>query len=385
MQPGEPRYIMTRDDFPVLCTVLRDCGYALIGPTLRDQAIVYDTIQGIEDLPIGWTDEQDAGRYRLRRRDDNALFGYNLGPQSWKAFLHPPSLSLWKARRTDGGFEVQPVDSTPPRMAFIGVRACELQAIAVQDRVLTGAGYVDPHYASRRGPVFIIAVQCAQAGGSCFCVSMGTGPRAEQGFDLAVTELIAADTHEFVIEVGSETGAGILARVPHRPASEVDRAGAQQASARAAGQMERHMDTGGLKEVLYRNAEHPRWEEVARRCLACGNCTMVCPTCFCSAVEDVTDLDGRTAERVRRWDSCFNSRFAYIHGGSFRDSTRSRYRQWLTHKLASWQDQFGSSGCVGCGRCITWCPVGIDITEEVAAIRASSASAADEQGICDDE
>jgi sulfhydrogenase subunit beta (sulfur reductase) len=184
---------MSRDDFPVLFTVLRDCGYALIGPTLRDQAIVYDTIQGIEDLPIGWTDEQDAGRYRLRRRDDNALFGYNLGPQSWKAFLHPPSLSLWKARRTDGGFEVQAVDSTPPRMAFIGVRACELQAIAVQDRVLTGAGYVDPHYASRRGPAFIIAVQCAQAGGSCFCVSMGTGPRAEQGFDLAVTELIAAD------------------------------------------------------------------------------------------------------------------------------------------------------------------------------------------------
>ena len=376
---------MIRDDFPVLFTVLRDCGYALIGPTRRDQAIVYDTIQGIEDLPIGWTDAQDAGRYRLRRRGDNALFGYNLGPQSWKAFLHPPSLSLWKARRTDSGFEVQPGDGAPPRMAFIGARACELQAIAVQDRVLTGGGYVDPHYASRRGSLFIIAVQCAQAGGSCFCVSMGTGPRAAQGFDLAVTELIAADKHEFVIEVGSDTGAGILARVPHRPASEVDRAEAQQASARAAAQMARHMDTGGLKELLYRNAEHRRWEEVAGRCLACGNCTMVCPTCFCTAVEDVTDLEGQTAERVRRWDSCFNSRFSYIHGGSFRDSTRSRYRQWLTHKLASWQDQFGSSGCVGCGRCITWCPVGIDITEEVAAIRANGASAADQQGICDDE
>jgi ferredoxin len=270
-------------------------------------------------------------------------------------------------------------------MAFLGVRACELQAIAVQDRVLTHPGCVDPHYASRRQPVLIIAVQCSQAGGNCFCVSMGRGPRAEQGFDLAVTELIAPDRHEFVIEVGSETGAGVLARLPHRPASEGDRTGAQEASARAARQMERRMDTRELKALLYRNAEHPRWEAVARRCLACGNCTMVCPTCFCTAVEDVTALDGQTAERLRRWDSCFNSRFSYIHGGSFRESIRSRYRQWLTHKLASWQDQFGSSGCVGCGRCITWCPVGIDITEEVAAIRASSAGAAEGEGICDDE
>jgi len=91
-------------------------------------------------------------------------------------------------------------------------------------------------------------------------------------------------------------------------------------------------------------------------------------------VEDTTDLAGETAERVRRWDSCFNSRYSYIHGGNVRQSTRSRYRQWLTHKVASWHDQFGSSGCVGCGRCITWCPVGIDITEEIAAIRANDGS-----------
>jgi ferredoxin len=376
---------MTREEFPALFTALRDCGYALIGPTLGDQAIVYDSIQGIDDLPIGWTDEQDAGRYRLRRRDDNALFGYNLGPQSWKALLYPPALSLWKARKTDSGFEVLPADGAAPRMAFIGARPCELHAIAVQDRVLSGAGYADPHYVSRRQPVLIIAVQCSQAGGTCFCGSLGTGPRAVQGFDLALTELIAGDRHEFVIEVGSEAGAGILARVPHRPASEVDWSAAQQASARAARQMQRHLDPGGLKALLYRNAEHPRWEEVARRCLACGNCTMVCPTCFCTAVEDVTALDGRSAERLRRWDSCFNRRFAYIHGGSLRDSVRSRYRQWLTHKLASWQDQFGSSGCVGCGRCITWCPVGIDITEEVAALRANGAGAARQQGLCDDE
>jgi Fe-S-cluster-containing hydrogenase component 2 len=131
------------------------------------------------------------------------------------------------------------------------------------------------------------------------------------------------------------------------------------------------MDTSGIKELLYRNPEHPRWDDVAERCLACTNCTLVCPTCFCGSVEDVTDLVGETAERWRRWDSCFTLDHSFLHGGSVRSSTRARYRQWLTHKLASWIDQFGTSGCIGCGRCITWCPVGIDITEEVAAIRAT--------------
>jgi Fe-S oxidoreductase len=96
---------------------------------------------------------------------------------------------------------------------------------------------------------------------------------------------------------------------------------------------------------------------------------MVCPTCFCTTVEDVSDVTGDHAERWRRWDSCFTLGFSYIHGGSIRNSGKARYRQWMTHKLASWIDQFGTSGCVGCGRCITWCPVGIDITEEARAIR----------------
>ena len=137
--------------------------------------------------------------------------------------------------------------------------------------------------------------------------------------------------------------------------------------------MGREMNTDGIHDLLLANLEHPRWEEVAGRCLTCGNCTMVCPTCFCTSVEDTSDLAGVSAERSRRWDSCFTMDFSYIHGGSVRASPKSRYRQWMTHKLATWWDQFGSSGCVGCGRCITWCPVGIDITEEVRAIRAEPA------------
>jgi formate hydrogenlyase subunit 6/NADH:ubiquinone oxidoreductase subunit I len=246
-----------------------------------------------------------------------------------------------------------------------------LHAIAVQDKVFMNGKYVDPVYKSRRENIFIVAVNCGQAGGACFCVSMNTGPQATSGFDLALTEVLQNDRHYFVVEVGSEQGAAILRDVPHQTASEAEKAVVEKIVANTTAQMGRSLNTIGIKDLLYRNAEHPRWDEVATRCLSCANCTMVCPTCFCTTVEDVTDLTGEHAERWRKWGSCFTMDFSYIHGGSVRPSVKARYRQWLTHKLASWIDQFGVSGCVGCGRCITWCPAGIDITEEVRAIRDS--------------
>jgi ferredoxin len=200
---------------------------------------------------------------------------------------------------------------------------------------------------------------------------MNTGPKAQQGFDLALTEILETDRHYFVVETGTDLGADILREIPHHQSNEAERAKAEQVVAKATAQMGRSLDLGGVKDLLYHSAEHARWDEVAKRCLTCANCTMVCPTCFCTTVEDVTDLTGGHAERWRKWDSCFTMDFSYIHGGSIRPSVRARYRQWLTHKLASWIDQFGVSGCVGCGRCLTWCPVGIDITEEVRALRAS--------------
>jgi len=372
--------VIERDALDVLLSVLRDRGYTVVGPTLRDQAIVYDELASIEDLPAGWTDEQDGGTYRLHRRDDEMLFGYVVGPRSWKHFLHPPKLTLFRARQEGGSVEISEEAEQVPRYAFFGARSCDLHAIAVQDEVLMRGDHPDPHYAARREGAFIVAVNCGEAGGTCFCVSMGTGPRAESGYDLALTEVLDAEGHRFVVEVGSERGAEVMAEVPSAPAAEQDELAPDAAAARASGQMGREMDTDGIKELLYRNYEHPRWDEVSERCLTCGNCTMVCPTCFCTTVEDVTDLAGTETERTREWDSCFTMDFSYVHGGSVRASPRSRYRQWMTHKLATWIDQFGSSGCVGCGRCITWCPVAIDITEETAAIRATDGALPPQKG-----
>jgi sulfhydrogenase subunit beta (sulfur reductase) len=350
---------------------LANRGYRVIGPTVRDGAIVYDSVTTLDDLPVGWTDRQDAGRYRIERRADAELFGYAVGPHSWKRFLHPPVERLWRARREGDGFSIVENEEVTDPLAFIGVRACELRAIAIQDWVFLAGQYVDKSYKIRRDRAFIVAVNCSQAGGTCFCASMDAGPRVETGFDLALTELIEKGRHLFVMEVGSDAGLDLIKDLPHRPATTDEIAAAERIVDRTRGQMGRALETDGLKELLQANQSHPRWDEVAERCLTCGNCTNVCPTCFCTTIDDTTDLSGTTAERVRRWDSCFTLEFSYIHGGSVRNSARSRYRQWITHKLAHWVDQFGSSGCVGCGRCITWCPVGIDITEEAAAIRAS--------------
>ena len=357
-----------------LLEALQRRGYRLLGPTVRDGAIVYNEISSVQELPIGWTDRQEAGTYRLQNREDGAIFGYSVGPHSWKRYLHPPVLRLWRAGGGKESFQPEADVETPEKTALIGVRSCELHAIAIQDRVFLGDLYVDPHYKARREGLFIVAVNCAQASGTCFCASMGTGPEVTEGFDVCLTEVLEG-SHYFVARAGTRAGEEVLSEVPHREATGGEEEAARRVVAQAAEQMGRSMDTVGLKELLYANLEHPRWEEVAQRCLSCGNCTMVCPTCFCTAVEDVTDLAGMSeagvAERWRRWDSCFTTDFSYIHGGSVRASPKARYRQWLTHKLASWQDQFGTSGCVGCGRCITWCPVGIDITEEVRSMRGN--------------
>jgi formate hydrogenlyase subunit 6/NADH:ubiquinone oxidoreductase subunit I len=363
-------HIVGADQLGKLIDALVRKGYEVIGPRLRDGAIVYDEVASVHDLPAGWTDEQEPGRYRLKRREDDALFGYTVGPQSWKNYLYPAEVRLWSAERQGETFRILNNEAAPQRaQAFLGARACELAAIAVQDRVLLEDKYRDPIYDRHRRGTFIIAVQCTQAASTCFCVSMGTGPQVQDGFDLVLTELLGAEGHRFLVAAGSGRGAEILNELQTVPVTEADRQQGEAQVEAAARQQVRSIDTAGIKELLYENFEHPRWDNVASRCLTCANCTMVCPTCFCTSVEDVTDITGDHAERWRRWDSCFTQSFSYIHGGSVRTSAKARYRQWMTHKLASWIDQFGSSGCVGCGRCITWCPVGIDITEEVRAIR----------------
>ncbi len=365
------KVMIDRPGIDALIQLLDRQGFRVLGPTVKDSAITLAEIGSSADLPVGWTDTQDAASYRLVKHDKESLFHYTVGAQSWKQFLYPSKTCLWKARRAGTEIRLESGALPEQKMALLGVRACDLHAIRIQDKVFAEGTYRDPGYVRRRSNMFVVAVNCSKANATCFCASMSTGPKVAGDFDLCLTELPGKKGSSFLMEAGSSYGQETLAQLPTRPATDANVSAADAVVAKTAGQMTRKVDTTEIKSMLQKNAEHRQWLDVGSRCLNCANCTMVCPTCFCVTIEDTTDLSG-SAERRRVWDSCFTLDYSYIHGGHIRTSPQARYRQWLTHKLASWHDQFGCSGCVGCGRCITWCPVGIDITAEVGAIRKSA-------------
>jgi ferredoxin len=351
-----------------LLDALVRAGFRCIGPRLRDGAIVYGVLDRATELPAGVTDIQAPGSYRVGRTEGPRMFAWANGPQALKPLLFSPHEDLWHAeRRLDGGLEFIPDLPNADPLAVIGVRACDLAALALHDQHFLHGAYADPYYARRRSELFLVAVNCSHPAATCFCASTGDGPCATCGFDIALDEL----DDGFVATCGSERAHALLAGLDLAPATPEQVSEARRQSEQAAQAQTRHLPSRNLREALFANLENPRWAEVAERCLSCGNCTSVCPTCFCHREQEQPSLDGSSSAHTREWNSCFARDHSYIHGLTFRPDTRTRYRQWLTHKLGGWHDQFGRSGCVGCGRCITWCPVGIDITEEAMAICGS--------------
>ncbi len=361
-------HTLPKPAFQSLLDALRSRGYRVVGPVIRDGSVAWDTVEGTTDLPIGWRDIQEPGRYRLEQIGGDGIFGVVHGPQSLKPLNFAPRETLLTIQRTRKGIETSPTVPRSEKVAVLGARPCDAAGLAIQDRIFLGEAYVDPYYRARREGLFVVVLNCTRALSTCFCASMGTGPKSHGGFDLALTEL----DRVFLVETGSQVGEEILSALPSEPAAQqfIDEADAGINT--CATSQRRSLDTSTLPQTLYEAHEHPRWDDVASRCLACGNCTMVCPTCFCHTVEETPDVERQRSEHARLWDSCFTQQHGYIHGKNFRPTIKDRYRMWLTHKLASWIDQFGASGCVGCGRCITWCPVGIDLTEELPAMLKAS-------------
>lgn len=361
----QPPKFLLRTQFQGLLDGLRQAGYRCIGPRLRDGAILYGPITRADELPHGAHDRQSPGEYRIEETDSPRYFAWANGPQAIKPHLFAPREILWRAeRKPDGSLAFRENQPAAMPTAVIGARTCDLAALRLQDQHFLEGPYPDPYYAARRERLFIVAANCSHPAETCFCASTGDGPHVSEGYDLALTEL----DEGFVLHVGSTAGSAIADRLALPNAGEDHReAEAQQADAATRVQTRRLLGRN-LRTALFANLEHPRWDEVAERCLSCGNCTSVCPTCFCHSESEHPKLDGQGSEHVREWDSCFTAGHGYMHGYQVRPDTRGRYRQWLTHKLGSWHDQYGRSGCVGCGRCVTWCPAGIDITEEATAI-----------------
>jgi ferredoxin len=363
-------HLLLKASFQRLIDVLRGRGYRVVGPVVREGAIVWSDIQKVSDLPIGWRDMQEPGRYRIDPSNADRIFDVVHGPQSLKPFTFPPREPLLTIERTKKGFSAAATMPKSEKVAVLGARPCDSAGLAIQDRIFLQDAFADPYYQARRDGLLLVVVNCTRALSTCFCASVGTGPQAKGGFDLALTEL----DETFLVEAGSKAGEDILSVLEQLPASTESITEADARLSACAASQTKRLNTSLLPQALYEAHEHPRWDEVATRCLACGNCTMVCPTCFCHAVEETPDLNCQRSEHERLWDSCFTQAHGYIRGKNIRPTIKDRYRMWLTHKLAAWIDQFGMSGCVGCGRCITWCPVGIDLTEELPALLKRDAS-----------
>lgn len=361
-----PVFALDVDQLNGLILHLSQAGYEVIGPRVEDGTAAYGPVRNVDELAKGWTDAQGPGEHNTRQEGE-AYFGFHPGPEGFERYRYPPRERLTHLGVEGGRLRVLDDEVAPPQVALLGMRPCDVAAMQIQDRVFA----TDSRYQARRARLFTVAVACTRPGGTCFCTSMGTGPGLGDGYDLGLTELEDREPR-FVLEVGSERGQAVAnaLELPIAPSEAV--AAAHRAVGRAEAQVERSLPGDDLPGLLRAVPDHPQWEDVGNRCLACGNCTMVCPTCFCGTVEDHVDVSGTLATRERRWDSCFSAAHSSLHGGPVRHSVSSRYRQWLTHKLDYWHDQFGRSGCVGCGRCITWCPVGIDLTQEVAAIRGEA-------------
>src|SRR5579885_84118 len=365
---GEASYFLPHYRLQNLLDALQHAGFNCIGPQVRDGGIVYEPLTHASQLPWGIRDHQSPGQYRLIKTDEKKAFSFANGAQALKPILFKPRETVWRVVRDENGkLEFKPHYSKEQPIAILGVRSCDLVAMAIQDKVFLRENHVDPRYEERRKSLFIIAINCSYASGNCFCVSAGSGPEVNNPFDILMTEI-----HDgLVVKAGSKRGHEIIAALKLEMArvEQNDEAANNVAQAAAMQTKRIPLENGyGLRDVLFSNLDHPRWEQVADRCLSCGNCTQVCPTCFCHSETEEPALDGSCSEHHREWDSCFTSGHSYLNGKVIRDDTRKRYRQWLTHKVGSWFDQFDVSGCVGCGRCISWCPVGIDLTEELAAI-----------------
>ena len=270
----------------------------------------------------------------------------------------------------DTMFEFSPEGYEEPKRldkkcVLFGLHSCDIHALKILDLVFAGK-YWDSYYFTRRNNTSIIGIDCTPDD-LCFCHSLGTD-FVEDGFDLFLSEIDGS----YLVRVGTSLGDDMMraAKSLFKDVEKRDREEYKMRSNEKRKLFKTYLELGDLPEIMDLEYESEVWKEIGEKCLSCGSCSMVCPTCYCYDVFDELNLDGQSGERKRRWDSCLFKDYALVAGGlNFREERSARVKNRYFHKQRGFVAQYGRPSCVGCGRCIQACPAKIDIVEVINKIR----------------
>jgi hypothetical protein len=317
-----------------------------------------------------------AGKVSSFRRIESAAevdWNYSSTTIPPSKIIYAPQQALVRFVKSDKGYKAEEDAGAITDRALLAVHPCDLHGLLVLERTFLGQ-MKDAAYERVRSRATVVGLNCQNVGEKCFCASFGTGPFfgfwMQQGPPFGCDAILTDLGERFLVETFGEKGDMLFVKVKSSPPSLDDIGEKFKREAAAKERFRKTLNTRDLPALMRRNLYHPTWRITGEgKCLSCANCTNVCPTCFCYDTWDKAQLDLSVIERVRRWDSCQDERFAEVHGGNFRSTREARLRQFVCHKLSYWVEQYGCFGCVGCGRCMTWCPTGIDLTEIAAEIR----------------
>ena len=284
-----------------------------------------------------------------------------------KMFIYKPREDILKFRM-EAPVSIEEITPTIEKQVIVGIHPCDINAILYLDKTFLGV-FPDPFYKARRENTILIGLNCMQVSENCFCSSVGAGPflKAQAGYDMILTDF----GEDYLVEI-KHSKASELFTIKGKEAGPDEWRVKSEKEETVLKSFKKVIDIDGLDDLFMKNLDHPVWTTTAdERCLSCSNCVMVCPTCFCYDIVDETSMDLKGVRRIRQLDACQDLRFAEVHAGNFRLRRASRLRQFVIHNL-NYTNQYGVIKTVGCGRCITWCPTKIDLTEMAKEIQRST-------------
>ena len=290
------------------------------------------------------------------------ILEYRNAKESPKSLLFPQREALFRYRAEKGRAEVDVPSGAGKGRVLFGIRPCDARGFLLLDKVF-GGGCRDPYYTDRRSGTVVVSLGCVDPNPSCFCLSMGGGPCSSEGSDVLLLDL----GDRYIAEAVSEKGAALLEDQAFEKSDEKSLSLAEKTKKQAEASMQPVAKKENLEEELERLFSDPVWKDLAESCLSCGICTYLCPTCHCFDLCD--EASGQAGERIRVWDSCQFPLFTQQASGfNPRPSVKERFRQRIMHKLSYLPKSQSMTGCVGCGRCVTECPVNLDIREVMASL-----------------